>query len=154
MTLRLVAPIHRATHRIGLYLAARGVDRFSQGEAHILALLAAAPRATVGDLHRGLAHKRSTLTSILDRLEGRALVTRAVGVADRRTFVVSLTRRGRLAAARVQRQLSELERGVAGAVTDADVKAFARVTAAVEAEALRLTRAAPRRRTPARAPAR
>jgi hypothetical protein len=42
----------------------------SQGEAHILALLAHSSPANIADLHRGLAHKRSTLTSILDRLVG------------------------------------------------------------------------------------
>src|SRR5213083_1590094 len=68
MPLRLIPPIHRATHRIGLYLAGVREDGLSQGEAHILALLATSAPATIADLHRGLAHKRSTLTSILDRL--------------------------------------------------------------------------------------
>jgi hypothetical protein len=37
------------------------------------------------------AHKRSTLTSILDRLATRNLITREVGKTDRRTFIVTLT---------------------------------------------------------------
>jgi len=65
--LRLVPPIHRATHRIGLYLADLRDEALSQGEAHILALLATAGASTIAELHRGLSHKRSTLTSILDR---------------------------------------------------------------------------------------
>ena len=73
MSLRLVPPIHRATHRIGLYLADLREDGLSQGEAHILALLATSAPATIAELHRGLAHKRSTLTSILDRLRGSRL---------------------------------------------------------------------------------
>ena len=40
MALRLVPPIHRATHRIGLYLADLREHGLSQGEAHILAHLA------------------------------------------------------------------------------------------------------------------
>jgi hypothetical protein len=94
MPLRLVPPIHRATHRIGLYLAGLRDDALSQGEAHILALLATSGPSTIAELHRGLAHKRSTLTSILDRLAARGFVTRAVGSADRRTFVVTPNRDG------------------------------------------------------------
>ena len=82
--LQLVPAIHRATHRIGLYLAALTEEGLSQGEAHILALLATSGSSTIADLHKGLAHKRSTLTSILDRLADRGLITRAVGTGGRR----------------------------------------------------------------------
>src|SRR6266849_7803880 len=105
MPLRLVPPIHRATHRIGLYLASVRQHRLSQGEAHILALLATSGPSTIAELHKGLAHKRSTLTSILDRLADRGFVTRDVGAADRRTFVIRPTAKGRHAARRVHRHL-------------------------------------------------
>src|SRR3954454_23803127 len=140
MPLRLVPPIHRATHRIGLYLATLHEHGLSQGEAHILALLAATSPATIADLHRGLAHKRSTLTSILDRLAGRGFVTRAVGAADRRTFVIALTPRGRTAARRVLKHLTALEQAVVRRVTAADLHAFLTVAAAVEEEAHARTR--------------
>src|SRR5438045_9655012 len=103
MSLRLVHPVHRATHRIGLYLDDLRERGLTQGEAHILAMLAHSRRANVADLHRGLAHKRSTLTSILDRLAARGLITRAFGDKDRRTFVVSRTAKGREMAKRAQR---------------------------------------------------
>jgi DNA-binding MarR family transcriptional regulator len=135
MTLRLVHPVHRATHRIGLYLDDLGERGLTQGEAHILALLAHPRRANVADLHRGLAHKRSTLTSILDRLAKRGLITRAVGETDRRTFVVRLTVRGTKLAQRFQRHLSALEHAVVHRVSAADIKGFNRVVAALEQEA-------------------
>jgi DNA-binding MarR family transcriptional regulator len=136
-----VPPIHRATHRIGLYLASLREDGLSQGEAHILALLASSGPSTVAELHRGLAHKRSTLTSILDRLTDRGLVTRAVGAEDRRTFLITPTARGRRAAARVHSHLADLERAVARRITSDDVRGFKKVMAAVEDEAHRRTRA-------------
>src|SRR5438046_5917232 len=68
MPLRFIPPIHRATHRIGLYLADLGEFGLSQGEAHILAHLAISGATTMAHLHRSLAHNRSTLTSILARL--------------------------------------------------------------------------------------
>jgi len=135
MSLRLVPPIHRATHRIGLYLADLRDDGLSQGEAHILALLATSAPATIADLHRGLAHNRSTLTSILDRLAARGLVTRDVGARDRRTFVITLTPAGAQIAKRVHRHLVDLEQAIARRVTGDDVKGFLKVVSAVEDEA-------------------
>jgi DNA-binding MarR family transcriptional regulator len=132
MPLRLVHPVHRATHRIGLYLDDLRERGLTQGEAHILALLAHSDRANVAELHRGLAHKRSTLTSILDRLARRGLITRVVGETDRRTFVVRPTAKGRKLAKRVQRHLSALERAVVHRVSAADIKGFNRVVATLE----------------------
>ena len=135
MPLRLVHPVHRATHRIGLYLDDLQERGLTQGEAHILALLESSGLADVADLHRGLAHKRSTLTSILDRLATRGLITRAVGETDRRTFVVRLTAKGRKLAQRVHRHLTALERAVINRVSAADIKSFNRVVAVLEQQA-------------------
>ncbi|HEY2567808.1 MAG TPA: MarR family transcriptional regulator [Candidatus Udaeobacter sp.] len=135
MALRLVHSVHRATHRIGLYLDDLRERGLTQGEAHILALLAYSGRAKVAELYRGLAHKRSTLTSILDRLARRKLITRAVGETDRRTFVVRLTARGRKLAYRVANHLSALEKAVRNRVGAADLNGFNRVVAALEHEA-------------------
>lgn len=139
MPLQIVPPIHRATHRIGLYLADLREHGLSQGEAHIVAMLAQTGSATVSELHRGLAHKRSTLTSILDRLVDRGLVTRTVGATDRRTFVITPTARGRDVASRVLRHLATLERTVVRRVTPTDLKGFLKVVRTVEEEARRLT---------------
>lgn len=141
MPLRLVPHIHRATHRIGLYLADLRECGLSQGEAHILAQLAASSPATIKDLHRGLAHKRSTLTSILDRLVDRGFVTRDVGPSDRRTFLITPTAKGRRVARQVHDHLTDLERAIARRVTTADIRGFLNVIAAVEAEAHRRTHA-------------
>jgi DNA-binding MarR family transcriptional regulator len=132
MALRLVPPIHRATHRIGLYLADLREHGLSQGEAHILAHLATSAPATIGDLHTGLAHKRSTLTSILDRLAGRGLITREAGVEDRRTFVINTTAKGRKVAAQIHEHLTALEDAVGRRVTKEEIRAFLKVLGAVE----------------------
>ena len=133
--MRLVHPVHRATHRIGLYLDDLREPGLTQGEAHILGLLAHSGRAKVAELQRGLAHKRSTLTSILDRLAKRGLITRMVGETDRRTFIVRLTPKGRKLAQRIQRHLSTLERAVVHRVNATDIKGFNKVVAALEQEA-------------------
>jgi DNA-binding MarR family transcriptional regulator len=118
-----------------LYVDELREQQLTQGEAHILALLAESSPLTVGDLHRGLAHKRSTLTSILDRLTERGLIARKVGESDRRTFVVTLTSGGRKLALRVSRHLTSLERQVRRQVNTSDIKGFQKVIAALEREA-------------------
>jgi DNA-binding MarR family transcriptional regulator len=144
MSLQLIPHIHRATHRIGLYLGRRREHGLSQGEAHILAQLAAKAPATVKELHQGLAHRRSTLTSILDRLATRGLITREVGTADRRTFVIAPTPRGRQVARTVHDHLAALERAVARRVASGEVDAFLRVIKVVEEEARKRTTGQPR----------
>jgi DNA-binding MarR family transcriptional regulator len=107
--LRLVLSIHRATHRIGLYIQEH-VPGNTQAEAHILCHLYEAGDSSIAQLHRAFAHKRSTLTSVLDRLHKRGLVKRSVSPRDRRSFVVSLTAAGRKEAARVHAALEALEK--------------------------------------------
>lgn len=140
MPLRLAPPIHRATHRIGLYLAGLRHHSLSQGEAHILARLAASGTATIAELHADLAHRRSTLTSILDRLDERGFVTRAAGDNDRRKIVVTATPAGRVAARRIYRHLAALERAVGRRVSRHDLQGFSKVVAAVEHETHRRVR--------------
>jgi len=135
MPLRFIHPVQRATHRIGLYVDELQEQQLTQGEAHILALLAESSPLTVAELHRGLAHKRSTLTSILDRLAARHLITRRVGESDRRTFVVDLTSEGRKLARRVERHLAALERRVRHRVKASDIDGFTKVLSALESEA-------------------
>jgi DNA-binding MarR family transcriptional regulator len=142
----LVRSIHRATHRIGLYLGGLKPVALSQGEAHVLARLATSSPATIAELHADLAHRRSTLTSILDRLVARGLVSRAPGVDDRRTFVVAMTAAGRVVAAAVQRHVIALERAVGRRVPPRDIRACVRVLAAVEEQARAAARATPARR--------
>jgi DNA-binding MarR family transcriptional regulator len=108
----MIQEIQRAAHLIGLHIDRAGLG-VTQAEAHVLAHLAGGS-ATVGELHRAFGHKRSTLTSVLDRLEERGYVTRTVNPDDRRSFVVATTRTGAAVARRVTRVLDELERAIRG----------------------------------------
>jgi MarR family transcriptional regulator, organic hydroperoxide resistance regulator len=129
----LVIELQRATHvagvRLETLLAESGV---SQGEAHILALLADDDEHTVGDLQRGLAHRPSTLSGILDRLEQRKLVRRTLNDADRRSFLVRLTRSGRVAARSVVEALQSVEDQAVKGVGARDLAGFLAVVRAFE----------------------
>jgi DNA-binding MarR family transcriptional regulator len=106
MTLRLIPEIHRATHRIGIFLDGLGI---TQGEGHILSHLGASGEATIAELHRALAHRRSTLTSILDRLADRGWITRETDPDDRRSFIIRLSKSGKRTAGEIYRELSRIE---------------------------------------------
>jgi DNA-binding MarR family transcriptional regulator len=132
--LRLIPGLHRATHSVGLELqASRPRLGVTQGEAHLLAHLAAAGPSTIAELHAAFAHRRSTLTSILDRLEARDLAARELRPDDRRSFRVSLTRQGRRLAARVHRALRALEASVQTRVGPAELSGFEAVVRAIQA---------------------
>jgi DNA-binding MarR family transcriptional regulator len=130
--LQLVPGIHRATHRIALHLEATlpPLD-VSQGEAHLLAFLSEAGTSSVARLHDAFAHKRSTLTSYLDRLEEKGLATRQLHPDDRRSFLVALTPAGKALAARVHKRLEELEDAALGRLSERDLRGFQAVLHAV-----------------------
>lgn len=143
--LRLVLDVHRATHRIGLYLeAAEPPLDVSQGEAHLLAYLLEVGDTSLGALHAAFAHKRSTLTSYVDRLEAKRLVRRELRPEDRRSFQVSLTAGGRALATRVHRRLEALEAAALEQLSTRDVEAL---TKGLQALAEAGEEARPARRT-------
>lgn len=135
-SLRLVPPVHRATHRIGLLLQASELG-VTQGEAHVLAHLAESGPCSIAALHQTFAHRRSTLTSILDRLETRRLLRREPNPEDRRSFLVRPTAAGRALAARVHDTLQRLEGEALRGVSAAELAGFEVVVNALAAAARR-----------------
>jgi DNA-binding MarR family transcriptional regulator len=135
MPLQLIPSIHRVTHQIGLFLERAADLRVTQAEAHILAHLAEHGADTVAELHRALAHKRSTLTSILDRLTARRLVTRKVSPRDRRSFVIALTAEGARLAGRVLASLEALEAAATAGQGDPEIRALQGLLTRLEASA-------------------
>lgn len=137
MTLRLIPEIHRATHRIGIFLDGLGI---TQGEGHILSHLAASGDATIAELHSTLAHRRSTLTSILDRLADRGWITRETDPDDRRSFIIRLSKSGKLAARKVYRELARIEGQAIGRVSKHDLRSVVATLQSLESAADRAAR--------------
>lgn len=134
--LQLIFGIHRTTHRIGLYIQ-KNAPELTQAEAHILCHVYESGDAPLADLHRAFAHKRSTLTSVLDRLDARGFVTRVSSPQDRRSFIIRLTGAGRKEAAKIHRILEAVEAAVLRDTNRTSVEAFDQVLARLEQ---RLTR--------------
>ncbi len=129
--LTLVPAIHRASHAIAAYVDTETRLEVTQAEAHILAYLATTGAASVGQINAAFGHKRSTLTSILNRLEDRALVTCTVHEADKRSFVIALTPEGQKLADRIHQILKALEDEILAAFSPRDQKSALWLLAAV-----------------------
>ena len=127
----LVFAIHRMTHEIAVALERANLG-VSQAEAHILAHLAENGDSTVGDIHRTFGHKRSTLTSILDRLEARQLIERVLNSRDRRSLLVKLTDSGKPVARAVRAWMRRLENDVMAQLTSEQLSAFEAFAGAVQ----------------------
>ena len=134
-SLQLAPALEHATHALGLWVerAFRDVG-LTQAEAHVLAYLARHPEAAINDLHTSFGHKRSTLTSILDRLEARGWVRRVPHPTSRRLVAVELTEAGLAIGERVSGDLSKLEERVRAKVGDAAIGDFLAVIHALEEE--------------------
>jgi DNA-binding MarR family transcriptional regulator len=110
---QLAPALERATHALGLWVERAFRDEeLTQPEAHVLAYLTRHPDATINDLHTSFGHKRSTLTSILDRLEARGWVRRAPHPTSRRLVAVALTGAGGAIGKRASGALRAIEERV------------------------------------------
>lgn len=110
----VVASLEATVHRVLDHLAAELSDLgLTAGEVNVLAALE--PAITVSDLQAATGQRASTLTGILDRLERRGLIVRALNPRDRRSFTVDLTDAGAVVAARIRETFAALERRAARA---------------------------------------
>ncbi len=129
----IVPSLERATHAVGLWIERSLQDlRLNQAEAHVLGYLVHTQQCSINELHRSFGHKRSTLTSILDRLEHRGLVRRSSHPLSRRLVMVQLTDDGRPLGERVGAALQLLDEVIIERSGGADVEAFLRVIRAIE----------------------
>ncbi|HZU75270.1 MAG TPA: MarR family transcriptional regulator [Dehalococcoidia bacterium] len=108
--------------------------RLSQAEAHVLAYLAEHAPCSINDLHHSFGHKRSTLTSLLDRLEGRGWIRRMAHPSSRRLVQVELTDAGQPVAARVSSVIRDLEQRLLSRVGQSEAEAFQHVLDVLEEE--------------------
>jgi DNA-binding MarR family transcriptional regulator len=133
---RLVAHLHKATHQVGLYIH-RELSQLaiSQAEAHVLAHLSARGPCSIADVHHSFGHRRSTLTSILNRLEERGLITRAVHPDDRRSYLLRLTGDGKPVATKARRALERLEGAALSGLSEREVAGFVAVIEAIQSAA-------------------
>ena len=129
----VLSPIHRALRQVDLCLE-RPVRNLgvSNTEGHLLTYLANYAPCPISELHRVFGLKRSTLTSLLDRLESRDLVRRTLHPEDRRSLMVILRPEGGRLARKINAVLKGFEARVLAEVKPGHLAGFRRVLEAVE----------------------
>ena len=133
MALEFLSPLHKASRQITMYLEeqTRGLG-VSPLEGHVLTYLRRYAPAPVGELVRVFGVKQSTFTSLLDRLERAGLIRREPNPADRRSFLIHPTERGREVTARLNRMLEKLEDDIRARLRRTEAKGFHAVMTAVD----------------------
>lgn len=133
-TLQILSPLHKAMRQIDLHLEASvkamGV---SNPEGHLITYLARYAPCPISELHRVFGFKRSTLTSMLDRLEARALIRRRAHAEDRRSLLIALRPKGEALAREVRKRLLVLEKKILARMKPSQVAGFQAVLEAVDA---------------------
>ena len=133
MALEFLSPLHKASRQITMYLEDQTRELgVSPLEGHVLTYLRKYAPAPVGELVRVFGVKQSTFTSLLHRLERDGLVRREPNPADRRSFLIHITERGRELTARLNRLLEKLEDDIRARLRRTEAKGFHAVMAAVE----------------------
>ncbi|MEM7168159.1 MAG: MarR family transcriptional regulator [Planctomycetota bacterium] len=134
MAMRYLSPVHRAYRQIAIYFEepCAEVGLIPQ-EGHLVSYLAAYGPCPVAEVHRVLGLKRSTLSSMLGRLEARGLLRRIPHPSDRRSLHVELEADGRQLAATLQERGEALEAAIEQRVDAADCAGFDAVLAAIAA---------------------
>jgi DNA-binding MarR family transcriptional regulator len=131
--LKILSPLHKAMRQIDLHLEASvkamGV---SNPEGHLITYLARYAPCPISELHRVFGFKRSTLTSMLDRLEARALIRRQAHTGDRRSLLIALRPKGKALAKEVRKRLLTLENKILAQMKTNHVAGFQAAMEAVD----------------------
>jgi len=96
-------------------LKARGVDDVNPAQLSILAALEEEDGATATALSRAVMYEKSTLTPLLDKLEGAGLLLRARDPKDGRVQRLFITKKGR----KRRREVEAVVASLTAAVVDA-----------------------------------
>ena len=145
---RVLSPIHQANRQASLHidgLLAR--LRVTAQEGQLLAFVSAREGVPVTAVCRLLGLPKSTVTSLLKRLEKAGLTRRGLNPEDGRSWLVFATAKGRRLGAIARDRVLDLERRVQAHLSEADLDTLARIVNAVTAETgIDLPAEAPRRR--------
>lgn len=135
MASTLLSPLHRANRQIliamGERLTAAGID-LPVDDGHALLYLSRYGPCPTGNVQRVIGCQRSTLTSLLDRLERRDLIERSHDETDRRVILVEATSAGDRLADRLETIGLALEAELAAALGPRDRATLSRFFAAVD----------------------
>ena len=147
---RILSPIHQANRQASLHIDTLLADlSVTAQEGQALAFVCARDGVPVTAIVRLLGVSKSTVTSLLQRLETAGLMRRGGNPDDARSWLVFTTPKGRRVGAAARERVLEFERRIQARVTKADTRALAKIVNAVTAETgINLPAEVPRRLNP------
>jgi DNA-binding MarR family transcriptional regulator len=132
MALKFLSPIHNTSRYIDLYVEDRCADLgLGSAEGHLLLYLRSYSPVSVSRLHTVSGIKRSTLTSMFDRMATRGWITRELSSRDRRQVMIELTGTGRQQADRLRDAMERLEEQIGELVTPEQLRGFVAVVSTI-----------------------
>jgi MarR family transcriptional regulator, organic hydroperoxide resistance regulator len=128
-----VLALHRTTH-CTLHALGSALADLNLGAAEINALANLADRGalSVRELSAETGTRPTTLTGVLDRLEGRGYLARELDATDRRSFRLPLTRAGQAVAAQVRAAVADIERDALAGLSATQIAGFHAVITALQ----------------------
>jgi len=121
----LIARIHQKGGRIfNRILKKADMDRFNSAQGRILFVLWQGDAIPIQTLAERTGLGKSTLTSMLDRLEADSLVRRDPSPGDRRSFTIALTGEGRALRSAYEAVSEEMNRLFFEGFTDGEIDGF------------------------------
>ena len=132
---RVLSPIHQANRQSSLYIDSLLADlSVTAQEGQLLAFVSARDGVSVTAIVRLLGVPKSTVTSLLQRLEGTGLLRRGDNPEDARSALLFATAKGVRIGMAARDRVLEFERRIQARVSDADLRALLRIVDAVTAE--------------------
>ena len=126
--------VHGAYHALRIRMQQALADLcLEASEAFVLAYMWSSPGCSPGEIRRALGFHRSTLSSLLGRLESEGLIRRGAPPFDGRRLMIDLTPKGNSKAAMVRSVLLDVEEELGGWTSPADRRGAEAVFAACQA---------------------
>lgn len=103
-------------------------------EAQALSQLSRSNGSSVSELQKTMGARRSTLTSLLDRLSERKMIKREVSADDRRSFFVRLTAKGSNTSDKISDVMKRIEESISSELSASQIKGFQAALDAINRE--------------------
>jgi DNA-binding MarR family transcriptional regulator len=147
---RVLSPIHQANRQARLFIDELLKDLgVTADDGQLLAFIASRDGVPVTAVVRLLGVAKSTMTSILRRLEDASLLRRDSNPHDGRSDLLFVTRKGRLVAMKAREKVLEFEQELQSKMTNSDLRALDRIVNVITRETgINLPKEFPRRRNP------
>jgi DNA-binding MarR family transcriptional regulator len=131
----VLSPIHQANRQASLHIDTLLADlSVTAQEGQVLAFISARDGVPVTAIVRLLGVSKSTVTSLLKRMETAGLTFRGDNPDDARSWLLFTTPKGRRIGAVARERVLGLERRIQARLSAADLRTLARVIDAVTAE--------------------